>query len=182
MLEFKWLYGKAEFGLTSGNIKSLPCRKRRLFLFSVFGVTTCAKDTFLLQLIERKKYVTAVGSIGKEQCKMPRHWLLVLPSPKGKCSLWRTALHLDIIWLGGSNGTRIWYEHSLVVCQLLFRLCSQHWPVSWEWLTVFHVFEKLQAADVWMQNLPTKYVSFICLCNLLSMKSIYLIQSTYLPN
>lgn len=113
----------------------------------------------------KEKCVTSVGSIGKEHYKMPCHWSLALSSPKGKCHLWVTAVHPDIIWLRGSSGTRIWNRHSLVVCWLLFHLCSQHWSVSWEWLTEFHGFEKLQAADIWMSNLPTKYVSFIFLCN-----------------
>lgn len=73
MLEFKWLYGKAELGLTSGNIKSLHCRKRWLFLFTVFRVTACAKHTFLLQLIERKIVLLLQEASGKEQCKMPSH-------------------------------------------------------------------------------------------------------------
>lgn len=121
----------------------------------------------------KEKHVTSAGSIGKEHYKMPRHWSLALSSPKGKCHLWVTALHPDIIWQRGSSGTWIWNRHSLVLRWLLFHLCSQHWPVSWGWLTEFHGFEKLQASDRWRQNLPTKYVSFIFMCNLLFVKSTY---------
>lgn len=80
------------------------------------------KHALLLQLLGRKKGVTSAGCIAKEQCKKPRHWSLALPSPQGKHSLWRTALQLDIIWLGGGSaygtGTALQCSGCCFVCAL----------------------------------------------------------------